>query len=176
MNSDRPHPFSASQPWDWVIRESVDRGEFTFWFQEFESRAMLIKNKIESETEALGPEVTALLPQRRGALPDRSRSPRGARPGDRRPTDDRRVQVDARGSDGRFTTNRKGVPLCKDYCAGNCPATVTVASAPRCSRNHSLAHQCDLCLGTHVPGSQACRGKGKGNGNKGKGRGNVRRR
>ena len=76
-------------------------------------------------------------------------------------------------SDGKFTTSRAGVQLCRAYNGGECQVTV---GGNRCPNGDRL-HLCDQCLGGHparpkddspCPNGLA---KGGGRDRKGKGRG-----
>ena len=80
-------------------------------------------------------------------------------------------------SNGVFTTNRTGAPLCADFQRGACQG---VSNGIQCPRDSSKVHLCEKCLGQH-PGSSctntprpnsASRAAGRGRGaNKGGGKG-----
>ena len=74
-------------------------------------------------------------------------------------------------TDNVYSTNRRGVNLCRDYQDGNCTEH---DGHRRCARDPSRMHQCYKCLGFHSgkdcnqSPKPVSKGRGKG---KGKGRG-----
>ena len=62
----------------------------------------------------------------------------------------------AKGPDGHYTVNRRGVEICRLYGEGKCGSK---AAQGRCKNGRS--HQCSLCLGPHM--SSECQGKQPGN-------------
>ena len=75
---------------------------------------------------------------------------------------------------GRYTTNRKGDPLCAGWQKGTCMAHNVANRA--CAANPKLRHQCDLCLSDSHGADHCDKGKagGKGKGKQGKGKGKHR--
>ena len=77
-----------------------------------------------------------------------------------------------RASNGVYTHNRRGMPLCQEFQTGNCYST----SGIFCPVHNGAVHQCNKCLAEKHGGS-ACNltprepSYGKGRGKKGKGRG-----
>ena len=57
-----------------------------------------------------------------------------------------------KGSDGKYTHNRKGIEICRLYGEGKCGSS---KAQGKCRNNRS--HQCDVCLGPH-PSSQCPKG------------------
>ena len=151
QDAGRPHGFRAAQPWDWVIRACVT--DFTFWYREFESVAVLIKAKVSNLGAHLGidSDAVAASGSRQLSLPP---PPTVDRPGGR---GDKRKPT----AGGPHVANRKGVLLCEDFQRNQCHGVARVNGNERCSRHNDRVHQCQLCLGTHVPGSSECRGQGK---------------
>jgi len=177
------HGFNPDRPWDWVIRESVSETAFSFWYGEFESKAILIKAHADRLQHHLGPEVSSL----NSALPPGSSGrqhvpppppPTGQRPAKRSKIapQDRSHNLDAQ---GKYMTTRRGVVICTGYNEGTCTETDMASGGARCRKHPNLAHQCNLCLGWHpanspgvCPGmTSSTSGAGKGKGKQGKGKG-----
>ena len=76
---------------------------------------------------------------------------------------------------GKYVKNRAGTPLCSAFQTGNCPN----GQGGRCSRDDSLAHQCNGCLsrdhGGHVCTASSAPKTRDGKGSKGKGKGKKQR-
>ena len=75
------------------------------------------------------------------------------------------VPLPARGTDGLFEKNRKGIMLCEDFFRGTCSK----------GRMCPMAHQCRLCLMVHNEAEHNTKGntaKGGGKGSRtGRGKG-----
>ena len=146
VDAGRAHGFRAAQPWDWVLRASI--ADFTFWYREFESPAVLVKAKAASVGQHLGIDSEGAAAGSRQPPTRRPTAPPPADRGAKRPPT----------GSGTHSKNRKGTWLCQDFQRGACHSTKISHGSDRCAKDGISAHQCNLCLGQHVPGAADCRG------------------
>jgi hypothetical protein len=150
----QPSDFDPALRWDWVFQNAVET-EQLFWTDEFERNAVLIRTKVDRLSDHLGTDANidgqpAGKAHAVGERPTRVSTQSGAdshRGADRgSPRQEKAHNV----KDGKYTTNRGNIDLCRNYQTGECKDTTTGRSgAPMCAKNRNLAHQCELCLGTH---------------------------
>ena len=174
--------FNENQPWEWVFRESLN--ETSFWKEEFEDWALMVRTHVERVGDHLGLEVSQTAKPVRvstsAAASDVSDPQRGSkRHHDTPAAKPAKTWTNRYGMDGAYTHNRSNVQLWPGFQNGSCTETNGTNSL-RCKADPSTVHQCSKCLGSHTPDkcpvgntSRPSPAKGKGKG-KGRGRGASR--
>ena len=176
------HPFDPARPWNWVWEQAVL--DQAFWKEEIEEPALLILSRTQSLSSMIGDDVhidqamkehrdTATMVSPTSPAPIKRQGP-SDNPTPRKQQKTRSHSV----SNGKFTHNRSGVPLCNGFNAGTCNET---SNGIKCNKNPSLVHQCNLCLSIDHNGSTCTKaappsshktfGPRGGDGGKGKGKG-----
>ena len=191
------HPYVGTMPWDYCFAQASK--EFAFWYNEFESKAVILAARMGSAAGAihevapsansvphqLSLDVEPLVYPRAGTNPgatrraagrDRSRTPGPGASGAPAVPQTMPMHLNQ-----FYTHNKQGIPLCSGFNGGTC----TVSKAGRCAKDEAVTHQCSLCLQQHPAGSRGCpgyrpqstrtrkgRGRGRGEGSgKAKGKG-----
>ena len=126
----------ADQPWDAVFRIAIE--DQKFWRREFEKPALLVLTKAGRLNELVDDDAKVSKPP----IPDRGVK----RESDR---DVSRVRVPKAPRnvhsvvDGRYTQNRSGHPICREFQSGDCGSA---SPGGWCPRTPTHVHQCALCL------------------------------
>ena len=138
--------YTDASPWSAVLAKALKDTEF--WHRELVTPATLWLAR---------PKDTPGKSSRPSAPSSPKQSPRGSpkkkQKGPKRYTGE---DKSAKGPDGHYTVNRRGVEICRLYGEGKCGSK---AAQGRCKNGRS--HQCSLCLGPHM--SSECQGKQPGN-------------
>ena len=132
------HPFNPDLPWEWVFRQTAEDNKF--WHRELEEPALLVKtraDKIDECVEDYAPLSRATGRRSSPGPPASDPPPPRKKP---RSSADRVHRVD---SDGYFTHNRRGAPLCQAYQKGACENN---GFGGNCPKNPGHVHQCSKCL------------------------------
>jgi len=147
--------FNPRWPWEWVFEQATEY-EHTFWTDEFERPALLIKAHVDRIGQHLEAGTGTGSSNSGGTAFVEPRQPRDQPPPDKYGSQERSRsrQLTERMhnvQDDKYTTNRQGVELCRHFNKGECVNTVPgKGGAPMCGRDPRLAHQCELCLGQHA--------------------------
>ena len=178
-----PSGFDPNRPWNYVWGKACE--DYVFWREEVNDPCFLILTKIANSNEIIegdaktaaasgSPRETQPVPGRVvHELPDSSGR-------DKAPRRSSRTGRFNNVEDGKYTTNRTGYKICRDYNTVGCGATV---QGIWCPHSWDTTHQCDKCLGGHASNKcphgempeptfvkKQAKGKGKkGGGKKGKG-------
>ena len=156
-------PFNSACPWDSVWTAVTE--DQKFWHRQFEEPALLILTRTGRLTDV----VTGEAPIERSG-PFSQTEQRSQPEPKRRRMERQREQTPRihRETNGQFTHNRRGKPLCMDFQSGNCVS----GSGISCPKNSNMTHQCAKYLGdrhgAHIcnmtprePSSRKGKGKGK---------------
>ena len=200
-NPDFEHPFDPARPWNYVWSEIMADAEKSWWHVELEHPALVILATRTGVSNVLGGDApispvapapsppgisnaTPIISDTQGFTGSQRYTgggKGGGGGGGRRQNDwawepapkQRKTQHNI--VDGKYVTNRSGIPLCKGFNEGACLAS----RGNRCTANPSTVHQCERCLENHCglrcphpeltgPSSNVVR-TGKGNGEQAKG-------
>jgi hypothetical protein len=165
--------FKPERPWNSVWLDSINDGNW--WRYELEEPALLHLNRKAATSSSVGGDARVGFSNNVVAEADRGSSLMGeGPPAKRRATGDRRVHET---TNGKYTHNRKGKPLCPGFNSGSCKNTVR---GSWCGDRQEHVHLCDRCLGNHTSlecghkdmpqthwakkGFRKGKGKGKGKG------------
>ena len=150
--------------------------ETNWWRQELEEPALLALTKAQALGQLISGDaaVANMHPSRpshhtMGAASGAARSQAGAPPAKKQKLGGRSIQQNNQDANGRFTTNRQGVPICPGWQDGTC------THGNKCNLG---SHQCNICLNNgHGAKGHGKSGHGSGGGgghshsNHGKGQG-----
>ena len=160
-----PCGYDPAMPWEWCLDKALS--DTSFWHDEVEAPALLIRAQVDKLGDHLGLEVAGNAGSMGAAnaisepaqLPPGSDSPRdkgnpggrlrgGGKGGKKGELGSPRQERVHQHNGERYTHNRSGRRLCEEYNSGNCTATTRDSGGLICSATgHS--HQCELCLGQH---------------------------
>ena len=149
------HEYDPDMPWEHSRRMLVE--SVRFWKDELEDPCMLILTKSASASAFVETEG------------DHKRDTEKVKsPGIKLRLEDKSHNV----TEGRYTTNRRGVRLCEGFNAGECKE---VDKYGRCAKDSNRVHQCNRCLSTDHIGSSCTKTapefqRGRGRGGKGSGK------
>jgi len=178
--------YEPEAPWGPCFQKLKEDTEF--WMKEFVEPAIMIASRAATAKEFLGgdapiasAEPFAFSSASSSAGPARTQS---KAPSQKKPQGQSWAESPAKlrkqvnvGGDGKYTTNRSGAELCREYNNGQCSSD---GLSLDCPKHRGAKHQCWDCLGQHPAGSSECKGataghalkgKAKGGGKKGRGRG-----
>lgn len=133
LRSNPQFGFSENDPWGPCFAMAVKDSDF--WHKELTVPATLWLARSKSEVRSRSPGNDS---------PPHPKNP----PGKKRKRANRHFNgpdQSRKGTDGRFTHNRRGVEICRGYGRGKCG---TKAAQGKCQNGRS--HQCDICLGPHM--------------------------
>eukprot|EP00971_Amphidinium_carterae_P330897 6464168-Amphidinium_carterae.2 len=137
--------YDPMRPWNYIWTEVAKDAQW--WHRKLEVPCLLFltrTNSLESMVTGEAP-VKSSTPKglsRSGALPKQIKKPR-----------EQYERQHVVGKDGHYTSNRRGVELCRGWQDGGCTYTV---NGNKCGRNTSRAHQCARCLSTDH-GASSCK-------------------
>ena len=149
----KTHPFDPASPWEHLWESACSASEW--WNEELQESALLVLTKTASLSSLVGGDA-AIVPSGHNFNPARQHS--GQWQNDAPPlilppptASSIKKARNKTGtihnvSNGMYSTNRKGIPLCEGFQTGAC-----LQSDPRtnrCTANPGTAHQCRKCLGT----------------------------
>jgi len=161
--------FDPKMPWPYCFKTLARDTES--WKEQFSEPALLIAAKVTREdafidgdalvsSAPFGLEVPALNASSASSA-GKGASRRGQKRERNPPARDKTGRVKVHHiSDGKFTHNRAGKPLCVDFNLGTCTAVVKAPSGVGtvCAKDKLSAHQCSACLQPHPANSAACQG------------------
>ena len=188
-------PFVEATPWNYSYQLGMDDGKW--WEREFEQPAMMVLTRTQNLHSFVGgeapiagdrslgeslPGVPGNRSNKRKLTPPPRPSPEQPPMKTTRTTDKSARRKNGSGGDmseivnGKYVKNRAGTSLCNSFQTGNC----SDGQGGRCSRDSSLAHQCNGCLsrdhGGHVCTNSSAPKTRDGKGSKGgKGKGKKQR-
>ena len=168
--------FDPAHPWEWAFRRCAD--DVLFWRRELEEPALLVRSHVGKVKDHV--EQDAIVDGGRRA---RDSSPPRDDRGFKRQSETKHLQKHEKkhsiDGNGLLTTNRRGIPLCSGFQAGQCESRGTSIVCPA---DRAKVHQCAKCLSDKHGSEKPCpnppakapsapkqRGKGGGKGKKGKG-------
>ena len=109
-----PTYFDVRWPWEWVFEQATEH-ETTFWTDEFERPALLVKTHVDKVQHHLGPEGDSVAAGSGGGASSAPRRPREPAPATERLTDRSRSRTIAdrvhNVQGDKYVTNRSGVKL-----------------------------------------------------------------
>ena len=147
--------FDPERPWDACFLALI--ADRDWWHYQLETRAMMQKvDRMAEDAHVDGDFVTGKVAKRpRGDGKKAADNAGGAPPKKQAKTEQEHARDLSQRSEGKFTHNRKGNPICAQFNAGQCQT----AAHTKCPQG---SHQCSNCLvGTH-PSTSCTKGAAKG--------------
>jgi len=184
-------PYNPQMPWPYCFRMLANDSEF--WRNQFTEPALLIAAKVSRQDAYLeGDAVIASqpfgidMPLAGTGSASSAHADAPSKRGAKRQADDapQKKNTHHKVTDGKFTHNRAGFPLCADFNAGTCDRETQAGkgTSQRCAKDKHSVHQCHNCLGKHPASSNMCQGNTtekqpfKGGSGKGRGKGKAGKR
>jgi len=167
------HDYVDKNPWEWVWSKMPE--ESRFWREELEEPCMLVLARTGSLQQMVQGDAPVANDSGQGSTGGTNDSSRGKKKHPASPSGFQKVH---NVTEGIYTTNRRGLPLCQDFQRGMCDS---IDANRRCRKNGNDVHQCNKCLCPDHGGRDCGKAprmfsEGKGKKGKGKGRGKGKSR